>query len=382
MPKAQIAGLAHLRGLTAIMLSLVLFTFSCSSAFAAKQPNLKSFTGHSPFHIKAHSLRGPVGLSPSVIKSIYGLNNAGNGSGTIAIIDAYDSPNVASDLNKFSAQFNLPKCNTANPCFEEHQMASGIQANSGWELETSLDTEWAHAIAPGAKILLVEAPSASYTDLLNAIDYARNRSDVVAVSMSWGGGEFSNESSFDSYFTSAYGAQFFAASGDNGNGAEWPAVSPNVIGVGGTTLNLSRRNTLLSETAWSGSGGGLSQYESQPSFQTSYGLTYQSRAVPDVSYDADPNSGVAVYDSYSYEGQSGWFQVGGTSAGTPQWAAIQALGKNVSSSKLYADSRLSNSSSFLRDITNGTNGSCGALCTATTGYDTVTGLGSPVTAKF
>jgi subtilase family serine protease len=348
----------HLWGLAAFAFMLLVISMTGQSALAARSTHISDFTGHEPFHISRHAVSGPVGLSPSTSKAVYNLANAGSGSGTIAIIDAYNSPNIANDLNAFSAEYNLPQCNTANPCFEKHLMSSYISNSNAWELETSLDAEWAHAIAPGAKILLVEARSASGNDLLNAINYARNRSDVVAVSMSWGGSEFSTEASYDNYFTSPYGTAFFAAAGDNGTGAEWPAVLPNVIDVGGTTLNLSSSNTLVSEAAWSGSGGGISLYEPQPSYQTTYGLKYQKRAVPDVSFDADPNSGVSVYDSYSYYGQRGWFQVGGTSEGAPQWAAIRALSKTVSTSKLYADAKLTTSSTFLRDITSGSNGSC------------------------
>jgi len=342
---------------------------------------LGNFEGHPPIHVKRHSSTSPVGLSPATVKSVYNLS--GVGSGTIAIVDAYDSPTAQNDLNVFSAQYGLPLCNSSNPCFELHRMAPRIKVNSGWALEASLDTQWAHAVAPGAKILLVEAKSASGSDLLSAVDYARARADVVAVSMSWGGGEFSSEAAYDTHFTSNHGVTFFASSGDNGTGASWPAVSPNVVGVGGTTLTLSG-GALVSETAWSGSGGGVSAYETLPGYQSVYGVTGTNgkRAVPDVSYDADPNSGVSVYDSTSYQGQTGWYQVGGTSAGAPQWAAIQALGGSVTSSKLYQDAKLANSSSFLRDITSGTNGSCGVVCTAVTGYDTVTGLGSPVTTAF
>jgi subtilase family serine protease len=352
-----------------------------SNAFAASN-HFANFAGHTPLRIHRHSAGGPVGLDPATIKSIYNLSSAGSGSGTIAIVDAYDAPTVQADLNTFSTQFGLPKCNAANPCFEKHLMSPVIRANSGWALEASLDTQWAHAIAPGAKVLLVEARTASGSDLLNAINYARNRADVVAISMSWGGSEFSGETSYDSYFTSSHGAAFFASSGDNGTGVSWPAVSPNVVGVGGTTLNLNADKTLASETAWSGSGGGMSVYESQPAFQAVYGPTNSNRSVPDVSYNADPASGVAVYDSTYYQGQKGWYQVGGTSAGAPQWAAIKALGGSTSNAKLYQDAKLSNSSSFLRDITGGTNGACGAICTAATGYDTVTGLGSPVTFTY
>lgn len=366
-------------------LSIVLATAAIASSqfVGASQPQISKLSVHTTFHVKKHSSSGPTGLSPNTIKSVYNLNNAGNGTGTIALIEAYDSPRLQSDFNTFSAKYGLPQCNNTS-CFEKHLMAPRISSNSGWELEASLDAEWAHAIAPGAKILVVEARSAILSDLLNAVNYTRNRSDVVAVSMSWGGGEFSSEAAYDNFFTSPYGATFFASAGDSGTGAEWPSVSPNVVGVGGTTLNLSSTGALLSAAAWSGSGGGVSTYESKPSYQTAAAVAAggSKRAVPDVSYDADPSSGVAVYDSYSYQGQVGWFQVGGTSEGAPQWAAIQALGKSATSVNLYKDYSGANNATFLRDITAGSNGSCGVVCNAAAGYDTVTGVGSPVTAKF
>ena len=361
------------------LVSVMAATAVLSVAPAIAAPfNVDSFTGHTPFRVKRHSTASPVGLDPATIKAVYNLS--GSGSGTVAIVDAYHYPTALNDLNKFSAQYGLPTCSSST-CFEQHEMAPRIKTNGGWSLEAALDTQWAHAIAPGAKILLVEARSASGSDLLSAVNYARNRADVVAVSMSWGSGEFSGEASYDGYFTSNHGVAFFASSGDSGTGVSWPAVSPNVVSVGGTSLTLSG-STLVSETAWSGSGGGVSLYENLPLFQSAYGLTGTKRAVPDVSYNADPNSGVAVYDSTSYQGQTGWYQVGGTSAGAPQWAAVKALGGSVSNAKVYQDAKLVNSSSFLRDITAGTNGACGVVCTAATGYDTVTGLGSPVTSAF
>lgn len=357
--------------------SFVLFA-PVSSALA--DAPLDGFQAHPPIKIKDYATSSPVGLTPAKIRTVYNLPSTG-GTGTIAIIDAYDGPTIENDLNVFSSQFNLPSCTTTNGCFEKHRMANKIRADSGWALEEALDTQWAHAIAPNAKILLVEAKSASGTDLLAAVDYARNRSDVIAISMSWGGSEFSTESSSDSHFISPYGASFFASSGDGGHAVSWPAVSKNVIGVGGTSLTFNTSGALLSETAWNGSGGGLSAYETQPSYQQTYGIPNANgkRAVPDVSYDADPNSGFSVYDSTTTQGQRGWFQVGGTSAGAPQWAAIKALGNSVSLSKLYNDAKLSG---YLRDILSGTNGSCAIFCTATANYDYVTGLGSPLTTSY
>jgi subtilase family serine protease len=316
----------------------------------------------------------PSGLSPSQIRAAYNLPSTG-GSGTIAIVDAYDDPTIQNDLTVFCNQFGLPAAN-----FSKHEMSSGIPTDGGWALEMSLDVEWSHAIAPNATILLVEATSNGNADLLAAVDYARETSGVVAVSMSWGGSEFSGESSDDSHFTSSYGASFFASSGDTGGVVSWPAVSANVVGVGGTTLTLAANGSVSSETAWGGSGGGPSAYVAEPSYQVTYGVkgTSGKRGVPDVSYDANVSTGVSVYDSTPYDGSSGWWIVGGTSAGAPQWAAIQSLGLSAKDSNFYVDAKSASYSSYFRDITSGSNGPYNA----TVGYDLVTGLGSPLTTNF
>jgi subtilase family serine protease len=315
----------------------------------------------------------PSGLSPAQIRAAYNLPSTG-GNGTIAIIDAYNDPTAQSDLNFFSNYFGLP---TAN--FSKHTMSSGIPTDGGWALEMSLDIEWAHAVAPNATILLVEATSNSNSDLLAAVDYARGRSDVVAVSMSWGGPEYSSESSDDSHFTSSYGASFFASSGDTGGVVYWPAVSANVVGVGGTTLTFAGNGSVSSETAWSDSGGGPSAYVAEPSYQVAFGVTGTNgkRGVPDVSYDANVSSGVSVYDSTLYQGSRGWWTVGGTSAGAPQWAGIQSLGLSAKNNNFYVDAKSASYPSYFRDITSGSNG-----YNAKVGYDLVTGLGSPLTTNY
>jgi subtilase family serine protease len=351
-----------------------------SPVLAVNSAAIRSIDVHPSFHLRATaSSLVPNGLSPSQIRSVYNLPDTG-GRGTIAIVDAYDDPTVANDLDMFSIQFNLPL--TSSGYFVKHKMSPFIQTNSNWALEVSLDVQWAHAIAPDANILLVEAKTSSLVDLLAAVDYARSQPDVVAVSMSWAGAEFSDESSYDPYFSSNNGGvmAFFAASGDRGAGVNWPAVSPNVIGVGGTTLVLNPDGSVASETAWSGSGGGVSAYVAEPLYQLSYGVsgTNDRRCVPDVSYNGDPSTGFTVYDSTPYGGQVGWFTVGGTSAGPPQWAAIYSLGLSALNTVLYSDAGSSSASSYFRDITTGTNG----LYSATTGFDYVTGLGSPLTKDF
>jgi len=355
-----------------------------------------------PIHIKGNARSGPTGLTPAQIRTFYGFDqllnakdpnqpfsqpNPSLGYGqTIYIIDAYDDPNIESDLAVFSKQFGLPDC-TANPCFEK-KYASGVKpkADSGWAGEISLDVEWAHAIAPQAKIVLVEAASNANSDLMKAVDYAVSLGAPV-VSMSYGSNESVTETAADDHFARP-GVTFTASSGDSGSGVSYPAASPYVVGVGGTTIktmNLSA--TYTAETAWSGSGGGQSAYEDLPAYQSNF-LPTGKRRVPDVAYDADPNTGFAVYDSVRNQGQAGWLQIGGTSAGAPQWAALFAIVNSMRASQgkgviggsvfdvLYNPNLQSYQSNF-NDITSGSNGNCGDACTAAANYDLVTGLGTP-----
>ena len=193
--------------------------------------------------------------------------------------------------------------------------------NSGWGEEESLDVEWAHSIAPQANIILFEAASDSDTDLMAAVNTARNYPGVSVVSMSWGGSDGS-ESQYDSYFTTPsghIGVTFLAATGDTAAPSGFPAYSSNVIAVGGTTLTVNG-SSYVSETGWSDSSGGQSTYETEPSYQTAL-QSSGWRQNPDVAFDADPNSGVSIYDSY---GASGWFDIGGTSVACPCWAGLIA----------------------------------------------------------
>jgi subtilase family serine protease len=352
---------------------------------------------HPPVHFKPDATISPAGYSPAQIKHAYGFNilpcataNTCGAGQTIAIIDAYDDPNAAADLATFSNTFGLPPCTVANGCFSQ-VYASGFRPsfNSGWALEISLDVQWAHAVAPQAKIMLVEARNSYLSSLLAAVDYATSHG-AKQVSMSWGASEFSGETSYDYHFNKA-GVTFFASAGDGGSAVLYPAVSRYVTGVGGTSLYLDSLGNVKGETAWSGSGGGKSSYEFEPSYQTGYrypyGATIQSggmRGVPDVSYDANPNTGVSVYDSAGYQGQAGWFLVGGTSAGAPQWAALAAIvnsGRTImttlSDSTIYSAAASALYAANYRDITSGSNG-----YSATTGYDFVTGLGSPLASSL
>lgn len=343
------------------------------------------------------STSAPTGYSPGKISQAYGFtqisfNNGtikGDGSGqTIAIVDAYSQPNIGGDLQAFDAAFGLP----APPHFvvvNENGGGNLPAANASWGMEESLDVEWAHAMAPGANILLVEANSGNEADLFSAVQYAASQPGVSVVSLSWGGGEFWSESYYDSVFTTPAGHEgvaFIASAGDGGAPPSYPAVSSNVLAVGGTSLYLNSSGGYSGESAWSGSGGGVSAYETQPSYQR--GFVSQSstqRTSPDVAYVADPNTGMSVYDSYGTSAGSPWLQVGGTSAGAPQWAALVAIADegralrglstlNGGSQLLPMLYQLPNSD--FHDVTTGAS-TGNPNYSAGPGYDLVTGLGSP-----
>jgi subtilase family serine protease len=345
----------------------------------------------------------PTGLSPSAIQSVYHLSGlsptskAGAGQ-IVAIVDAYSDPNALADLNVFNAQYGYPVLSTcssltqAGACFEVAQPSGKPVTNADWAVEESLDVQWAHAEAPGAKVVLVEAKSSSNANLYAAVTYA-NSIGATEVSMSWGGSETSSETSHDSLFTHA-GTFYTASAGDSGHGVIYPSSSPNVISVGGTTLNGCSGTScsgFTSETSWGDGGGGVSAFEPIPGYQSSYtgpvfkaatisALTGGKRGVPDISFDGSPSTGVSLYDSTAFEGQSGWWTVGGTSVGAPNWAGILAAGAAAGSTALQGNAKIyaGGYQTNLRDISSGTNGSCGTDCIAGAGYDLVTGLGSPI----
>ena len=241
----------------------------------------------------------PSGFTPVQILEAYnffstsGTNNisfggvAGNGAGqTIAIVDAYNDPNIASDLAAFDTQFKLPAPASLSVLNQNGSASSlpGTDSSGGWEMEEALDVEWAHAIAPGASIVLVEANSANTSDLNTAVMTAASLHGVSVVSMSWSGSEQGNETGQDSVFTTPSGHQgvtFLAATGDSGTPSGYPAFSPNVVAVGGTSLFLNSNNSYKSESAWADSGGGTSEFESEPAYQDAVQTTGK-RTVPDV----------------------------------------------------------------------------------------------------
>lgn len=355
----------------------------------------------------------PMGETPNSLACVYKLvsrlvpgcpiatSKAGptGGNGTIAIVDAYDYPSAYQDLSTFSKQFGLPvlpQCskNRTSSCFQKVIAAnSPPPTDCGWSQEAALDIEWAHALAPNASIVLVEAASNSVLDLMVAVDFASafaNPTGVTAgtglgqVSMSWGAGEFDGETAYDSHLT-APGVVYFAASGDTGGSTIYPGASPFVVSAGGTSIIRSAGN-FVEEDAWAGSGGGSSLYEPMHAYQSvTAGLPGTFRAVPDFSFDADPNSGVAVYDSTpcTVKGltQVGWQVFGGTSVAAPSLAGIVNLaGSKYNSTgtelstiySCYATPTCYNSN--FHDITSGTAGSF----SATGRWNFITGVGSNV----
>jgi len=335
----------------------------------------------------------PTGILPGQFKAAYGFNqipNQGQGQ-TIAIVDAFDHPNIASDLAFYANYFHLTPCN-----FTKVKIGNPA-TDSGWGLEIALDVEQACALAPRANIILVEATTNNDTDLFNAVQVAYSAPyNSPVVSMSWGGGEDPSETTLDSYFCNAITGDgkpvtFFTSSGDGGHGAQYPAASPCVVAVGGTTLVIAQAAPLANplqlnygtENGWRSGGGGVSAYESQPSWQNPACATWSTtkRCIPDISSVAQ---NIPVYDSFGY---SGWVNVAGTSISSPDWAAFATLANSVRAnhgkgtfsqfaSDLYQIYYSSNYAANFHDITTGNNGNCGSQCQTATGYDLVTGVGT------
>jgi len=372
-----------------------------STAERAEDIGIRAHTNHLIFAKGSPTPQAtsPSGLSPATIRTVYSLPatvspGSGGGAGVIAIVDAFDYPTAQSDFDTFSGQFGLPLstasvCNGANPCFVKvYATGTKPKSNCGWAQEAALDIEWAHAMAPYAQIVLVEAKSNSFSDMFFAVDKA---TQIVAsggfgtpalkageVSMSWGGSEFSSEASYDSHFTTSTGVVYFAASGDAGGKTIYPSASPDVVAAGGTSLHFDSSGNFTGETGWSGSGGGPSKYEPRPGYQNGIvAIVGAARGIPDFSFDADPYSGVSVYDSTSCQGLSGWLVFGGTSVASPSLSGIVNAAANFYSNStnelntIYSTYSTTYGTDY-RDITSGTAGSF----SATTGWDFVTGVGS------
>ncbi len=320
----------------------------------------------------------PNGLSPREVATAYGFTTTGGSGSTLAVVDAYGDPTITADLEAFSGEYGLRPCTTSDKCLTKVNETGGTKTaaaphrTTGWALETSLDVEWAHALAPNADILLVEATSNNDTDLLAAVRYAATRAQYVT--MAWGGTEFSGETTLDAAFANS-DVSYFAAAGDSASELSYPATSPDVVAVGGTTLTVTAATgAWKSETAWATAGGGCSKYETAAPAQAAYPSYDQEgancagkRAVPDISLDANPSDGVAVYDT---DGYPGWLVVGGTSASTDMVAAHAAeTGEHVDATLVYGGTM---------ELYNVTTGSNGHPCEK--GYNLCAGLGSWNTA--
>ncbi|MGE5282054.1 MAG: S8 family serine peptidase [Chloroflexota bacterium] len=332
---------------------------------------------------KPKAASAPKGYGPAEFHGAYGLPSSASSAQTIAIVDAFDDPKIANDLNTYSSQFGLPQCNKANPCFEkvnQNGSATGPfpRSDSGWSLEIALDVEVAHAICPSCKILLVEASSNSLGNLAEAVNTAA-KLGADEISNSYGGGEYSSEANVTAY--DHPGVAVTVSSGDSGYGSfGFPAAAPSVIAVGGTTLNLGTGNTYGSESVWSGSGSGCSLYLTASAWQSFLSACAGKRGVADVAADANPSTGAAVYDSVKYQGRSGWFKVGGTSLSSPLVAGVYALAGGLPSGTTAASGLYGHlgDASMLHDVTSGSNGSCSTImCKGAVGYDGPTGVGTP-----
>lgn len=326
----------------------------------------------------------PIGYGPSDLQSAYGLVTAAKSKGagqTVAIVDAYDDPNAESDLNVYRSTFGLSPCTTHNKCFRKlDQNGRKIRQNdnpppnSSWAVEISLDLDMVSAICPNCHILLIEAKNNIDANLFSAVDEAAALG-ANEISNSYGESEYTGELPDQSHYNHP-GIAVTVASGDGGYGVDFPAASQYVTAVGGTTLNKTGAET-FSETVWNYTSSGCSGYIPQPSWQTALGSAYTSqcgkRIVGDVAADADPATGVSVYDTYN---QGGWLLVGGTSAASPIIASVYALAGNAST--VTAGSYSYSHTSSLNDVTTGSDGYCGAfLCMGETGYDGPTGNGTP-----
>jgi hypothetical protein len=383
------------------LFSCVLAAFTKSRRSDRCKPRLPGSSACSPRHsvrlgVEALEARNLLSFNPIQIRHAYGFDRvgfedsthalvAGNGQGqTIAIIAAFDDPNIASNLATFDTQYGLP----APPSFTKVNQVGGTTypaPSTGWASEIALDVEYAHAMAPGADILLVEATNNSTSNLNTAVQYAANHGATV-VSMSYGSGEFAGETSMDSLYTHA-GVTYLAATGDHGAPGLYQAYSPNVVAVGGTSLFLSG-GSYSSESGWSGSGGGISLYEPQPSYQA--GVVTQSttrRTIPDLSFVANPDTGVIIYDTY---GGGGFYPIGGTSASAPIMAGLTAVidqgrsylfGRPSYNGRDFLNALYHLPQSDLHDITSGTSTGTPQY-SAGPGYDLVTGRGTPIVDRF
>ena len=349
-----------------------------ASCFAQRRTDIKQQLASA---VHADAAAAVSGLSPANLHSAYALPSTGGSGLTVAVVDAYNDPNAASDLATYRSNFGLSACTVASGCFKQVSQTGSTTSlptnDTGWAGEEALDIDMVSAVCPNCNIILVEASSATDSDLGTA------ENEAVAlgakfVSNSWGGSESSSQTSEDTSYFKHPGVAITVSSGDEAYGAEYPATSQYVTAVGGTALSTSSNTRGWTESVWKtssteGGGSGCSAYDAKPTWQTDTGCTKRMEA--DVSAVADPATGVAVYDTY---GGSGWAVYGGTSASSPIIAGVYALAGTPGSSDYPAKYPYSHTSN-LYDVTSGNNGTCSTsyFCTAGTGYDGPTGWGTP-----
>lgn len=327
------------------------------------------------------TVTSPVGFGPDQFHTAYNVPTTATTPVTIGIVAAYDNPNAKADLDVYNSTFGLPafpNCSVTvtTGCFEKVKQKTNISTNESWIVESTMDVQISHMMCQNCKILLVEAASSGISDLLWANDKAYSMGAKV-INNSWGRLETSTTPSYDFHFNHP-GVVYVASSGDHGYESHYPASSPYVVAVGGTTLSIDGANNWVGETAWSKGGSYCSTNEPKPTHQTDLGCL--KRSVVDVSADADDvNSGAAVYDSFGVNGNYKWLKVGGTSLAAPLITGIYGLNGGVpagvqANSLPYTHGNATN----LHDVTSGSNGTCGTyLCNAGVGYDGPTGLGTP-----
>jgi subtilase family serine protease len=329
-----------------------------------------------PMNGKATPAATPSGYGPADLQAAYGLTGvAANGTPTVAIVDAYGYPRAEADLAAYRSQYGLPACTTANGCLKIVGQNGGKapgQVDVGWDQEQALDLDMVSSACPSCHILLVQARSASFSNLMTAVDYAKAQPGVRAVSNSYGNTDSSSYASYDSHYA-GNNIAVTVSTGDYGYGAQWPATAPGAVAVGGTSLRPGGTRG-WTETVWDGAGSGCGLGHAKPSWQNGVTDACGGRMEADISAVADPNTGVAVYGPSS-SSTSQWMVFGGTSASSPLIGAMFAL-RNGS---INAASSIYSHTGNLNDVTSGSNGSCAVsyYCNAQVGYDGPTGLGTP-----
>ncbi len=323
------------------------------------------------------------GFGPSQLQSAYNLPSSTDGAGeSVAVVDAYDDPTAVSDLATYRSAWGLPACDpsTEAGCLTKvnsNGKTSPLPAPSGttgWATEESLDVDMVSAICPKCHIYLVEATGPANVDLGAAVDAAVKVLHIKYVSNSYGANQKRSDPSDDAKYFDHPGVAIVVSAGDSGYGTAYPAASSFVTAVGGTSLvKASGTKRGWTETVWNGTGSGCALYEAKPSWQTDTGCSMRTQN--DVAADANPNTGVAIYDTYD---ESGWLEVGGTSVSSPIIASVFALAGKPKKGT-YPSSYPYAHTSDLYDVTSGSDGTCSPayLCKGEVGYDGPTGWGTP-----